>query len=200
VKLLNLGCGNSRIISPDWINLDQLFAHLPEGSPERINLLSEGSQYIDHDILAGPMPFPNDHFDGILASHFFEHFDIQQSLSILAECHRVMLPNAALFVSVPDASYFRKVYPEDRNENWQRLFGQTDPANPIPTFMEAALFFNEHRMLFTIDALWCLLTRAGFQYLNKVGDIEYPAGCAEHEIEQNLNRRIFSLEMVGYKK
>lgn len=67
-----------------------------------------------------------------------------------------------MVVSVPNATYFKDVYPRDRNENWPELFGVTDKGNPIPTFMEAALFFEEHKQVLTEDSLWCILTMGGF--------------------------------------
>lgn len=196
MKLLNLGCGYPRFPEPEWTNLDNLHAHLLEGMPERENLDKE-ENYINFDVLAGPLPFPDETFDGVLASHFFEHFDAQDGLKLMIECRRILKPGGVLLVSVPDTAYFRKVYPEDKKHNWPRLFDVSDPGNPIPTFFEAALWFNEHKVMFTMDVLWCYLMRVGFS--NWTGDFDLQKNEALHHMLPRLNRRIFSLEIVAYK-
>lgn len=198
MKLLNLGCGGERQQGDEWINLDDLHAQLPEGTPERKNLDTE-TNYVNFVVGSGPLPFDDAMFYGIIASHFFEHFDAQEGLKIMQDCHRILQPGGVLLVSVPDASYFRKVYPEDRNENWPRLFEVSDPRNPIPTWMEAALFFEQHRMVFTEDSLWCFLTRSGFKSICTAGNVAAGASEAADAMIRLLNRRKFSLEMIGVK-
>lgn len=142
---------------------------------------------------SGPFPFPDEHFDGLIFCHVFEHFDAQLGLRVMQECRRILRSGGVLLVSVPNASYFREVYHHDRNENWPELFDVTDPANPIPTFFEAALWFDQHRMIFTQDALWCFLKRAGF-------DTSSPAKPDVIDAMQPLlNRRKFSVELFGVK-
>lgn len=160
MKLLNVGAGGTRPQGDEWTNIDQLHDQLRPGTPERRQLDAE-KNYINHDITKG-LPFADESFDGVLNSHCAEHFDPQAGVQLLKECRRVLKPGCALLVSVPDASIFRRVDAEDRNENWPRLFGVTDPNNPIPTWRTASLFFEQHRMVFTEDSLWCFLREAGF--------------------------------------
>lgn len=188
MKYLNVGCGYPRIEGDEWVNLDNLLSQLTDGTPEKENLLAE-KNYIEHDLLSGPIPFEGDTFDGCILLHVLEHFDCQQAVSILVECKRVLKQGGALLASVPDASYFRKVYPNDRVQNWPELFDVTDPNNPIPSFFRAALFFEQHRVLMTEDALWCYFTMAGLTI----------APSAPDEMMQKLNRRKFSVEMAGVK-
>lgn len=210
MKFLNLGCGYPRIEGAEWVNVDNLLLQLQDGTPEKDNLLAE-TNYIDHDITT-PLPFSDSEFDGVLASHVFEHFDAQEGLRIMVECRRVLKPSAPLLVSVPDASYFRRVHAEDRVSNWPRLFGVTDPQNPISSFFEAALWFDQHKAILTEDALWGYFTRAGFKvedssFLKMTTDNEFhfvragsESACeAMHAMRAHLNRRQFSLEMVGLK-
>lgn len=199
MKLLNLGCGDQRPQGLDWINLDDLHAQFQLGTPERLQMDSEPN-YINHKVTPGvPLPFEDNELDGILASHFFEHWDAQEGLKIMQDCHRILKPGGVLLVSVPDASYFRRVYPEDRNENWPRLFEVTDPANTIPTWFEAALWFDQHKAILTEDSLWSYLTRAGFFIVSSNVDYTCFYDAAIEEMSKILNRRIFSLEMVGMK-
>ena len=143
MKILNLGCGSTRPKEDVWVNLDDLHSQLTEDGPEKRALDAEPN-YCQHVIEPdGELPFSANRFDGILASHFFEHFDCQEAVKILRQCRAVMKPGGVIVVSVPNAPYFRAVYGEDRNENWPKLFGVNDPPNPIPTFFEAALFLKE---------------------------------------------------------
>lgn len=208
MKLLNLGCGDTRPgsdagLAVEWVNVDTFYSMFPEGSGDRAQI-EACPNYVDAD-LTKRLPFDDLSVDGVLLSHVLEHFDAQDGLHLLIECYRVLKPGGIVLISVPDASYFRKVYPEDRNENWPALFETTDPKNTIATFFEAALWFNEHKAILTEDAVWCYLTRAGFRDVSAcnhftVGDPHqldvYPAMA---EMVKQLNRRIFSCEMIGVK-
>jgi predicted SAM-dependent methyltransferase len=185
MKLLNLGCGGVRPGEP-WVNVDNLIGGMADpGEPN----------FVIHDI-ALPLPFADASFDGCLLSHILEHFDAQEGLRLMKEAYRVLAPGGVVLVSVPDASYFRKVYPEDRNENWPRLFDADDPPNPIPTFFEAALWFNEHKAILTEDSLWAYFTMAGFSVIS-------PAAAEEKEaylpLRTQTNRHKISVEMIGVK-
>lgn len=195
MKILNLGCGSCRPQGPEFTNLDDLHWQLPPGTGARLDLDAEPN-YINFEIGHGPLPFEDDQFDGILASHFFEHFDAQAGLAVMIECRRILKPGGSLLVSVPNVSYFCSVYERDRNENWPELFDVTDPANPIPTFFQAALWFEQHKMQFTEDALWAFFTRAGLLMAYPSFLESEPSGPLMLPL---LNRRKFSLEFCGVK-
>jgi predicted SAM-dependent methyltransferase len=168
---------------------------------ERRALDAEGN-YVDHDVLSGPLPISDGSVDGVLASHFFEHFNAQDGLKIMKDCRRILKPGCHILVSVPDASYFRKVHADDRNCNWPELFGQTDPENPIPTFHEAALWFGEHFAILTEDAVWSYLTMAGFASVRRIDPFIYLESANDPAMEamhKELNRKQFSLVMAGTK-
>lgn len=208
MKILNLGCGAERPQGKEWTNLDDLHAQLPAGEGARDNLDKE-TNYVNFDVMSGPLPFEADTFDGILASHFFEHFDAQQAVATMEDCRRILKPGGALLVSVPDAGYFRKVYSRDRNENWVELFDTHDPGNTWPTFFRAALWFEQHKVLLTEDSLWCYFVRSGFNTVGIIRPISTvspetevkQADCAEAfgKMLPLLNRRKFSVEMIGVK-
>lgn len=103
-------------------------------------------------------------------------------------------------MSVPDASYFREVYSRDRNENWLELFEVLDPPNPIPTWFEAALWFEQHEAILTEDSLWAYLIKAGFRDIQKHDSYSYKGDDAVIQtMHRELNRRKFSLVMSGRK-
>ncbi len=162
MKFANLGCGGVRPQGENWWNVDDLHSQLFHGTPERM-FLDREPRYLNWDIVKSGLPFKDGELDGILASHVVEHMDAQEGVRLLKECWRALKPGGSLLVSVPDASIFRSVNEEDRNENWQRLFGVIDTKNPIPTWLRAALLFEQHKMVFTEDALWCMLRDVGFE-------------------------------------
>lgn len=192
MKILNLGCGADRPGEP-FVNLDDLHSQFKPDAPERIALDAEPN-YVNFIVGTAPLPFANDTFDSVFASHFFEHFSAPEAASIMSDCRRILKPGGVLLVSVPDASYFRRVYPRDCNKNWPELFDVRDPKNPIPTWFDAALWFDQHKVILTEDALWCYFIRAGFSQAPVDPDNE-----AMQLMTARLNRRKFSLEMAGVK-
>lgn len=204
MKILNLGCGNTRPSEP-WVNVDSLHAMFPEGTPER-EQIDALPNYVDAD-LRERLPFDDNEFDGCLLSHVLEHFPAQSGLRLLVEARRVLKPGGVIIVSVPDAAYFRKVYPQDCVSAWPQLFDTTDPNNTFSTFFEAALWFNEHEAILTEDAVWCYLMRAMFSYINRVtpgwitAEFRSPeeAPSASVLMCDQLNRLKFSLIMEARK-
>lgn len=197
MKLINLGCGDTKLPDP-WINIDTFHSMFAPGTPER-SQIDAIPNYVDAQLLE-PLPFEDNSIQGLLASHLLEHFHAQDGLKLLKEVKRILAPGAPVLISVPNASYFRSVYPRDCNANWPELFDTTDPRNPIPTFMSAALFFNEHAMVYTEDALWCILTEAGFGNVRRLDPYEFTEdNPVMQTMHRELNRRIFSLVMGAAK-
>lgn len=194
MKLLNLCCGAVRPPEP-WTNLDNLRAILPPGTIERENLDAE-KNYVDHDVLSGRLPFPDDTFDGILASHCVEHWNCQQAVNVLKECRRVLKTGGEILVSVPDATYFRAAYSSGRDtpENAVELFGEPiHLPDGEKTFFGYALWNRYHQAILTDDALWCYFVRAGFDQ-----DFIHTAGM-NAKLLSIANRLKFSLVMGAVK-
>jgi len=203
MKLLNIGCGATRPGNP-WTNVDTLkkFFSTDERFGGELEEINKEPNYVEHDITVLPWPFPENEFDAVLASHVIEHFDCRVGSAIMSEARRVLKPDGLLVVSVPDVTYFRSVYRDDRNENWHHLFGITDPKNPIPTWFEAALWFNEHHAILADDSVWAYFIRAGFK-VESIRQWEPDATTGENPlrdiIKGVLNRSKFSLVMIGRK-
>lgn len=201
MKLLNLACNGHRPPEP-FINIDILRTQLHLGTPERHNLDQE-TNYIEHNLVNG-IPFEDNSCDGIFASHFIEHLDAQESVSLFRECYRVLVPGGILVVSVPDATYFRSVYDKDNVENSIDLFGEPihcwnvngEIVGPFNKFFDYALFHHEHKQILTEDGLWALMVKGGFANASTSFDSER----AEFPILKDaLNRSKFSLVMWGTK-
>lgn len=201
MKLGNLGCGSQRPLNQEWVNIDDW-----EGGGHEI----DEPNFVRHD-LRNPLPFPDEHFDGLLCSHLIEHLDCQEGLRLFLEAKRVLKKGGIFMVSVPDVSYFRKVYPEDRNENWPRLFDVSDPPNPIPTFHRAAIWFDQHKVILSEDCLWSYFIQAGYEEPVRtyrftphndavlVGRPRLSNQEVFNQLCAQLNRLKFSLIMSGLK-
>jgi predicted SAM-dependent methyltransferase len=126
----------------------------------------------------------------------------------MISCWRVLKPGGVLLVSVPDASYFRKVHDEDTVENAERLFGEPiHLPDGETTFFGYGLWNRWHKAILTEDALWAYFVRAGFKdvmtlmrtYLEHVQQSETANGTMENMVKQ-LNRIPFSLVMCAVKE
>lgn len=104
-KKLHLGCG--RTVLDGWVNLD--FVEGP-GVDVLTNL---------DDCAATPLPFADDTFDEIYASHLIEH--IKNPLPMLQELHRVSANGAKAIFRCPhganddafeDPTHFRQYFPK----------------------------------------------------------------------------------------
>jgi len=154
--LLNLGCGAERPLTEPWKNIDDLFAIFPDPKvPERVNLSKEPN-YVNHDLSKPPMPIDDNSVDGIIASHFFEHLDLQQSILTLKDCWRVLKVGGVIRASTPDPEmFYKKTIAGD--DNWG------EPNNwGVGNFMKEALCYHEHRQLLTAYSLLSLLYVGGF--------------------------------------
>lgn len=171
--------------------LDQLDVELDKRKQRTV----ENVEYIEADLRKG-IPLPDNCCDGILASHLIEHLDVHESIKLISECHRVLVQEGLLVISVPNTSYFRKVHHMDTKENSGELFGeQMDEGNPNKSFFDCALFFNEHKQMLTEDALWCLMVKGGFGQVT-FNSIDSVVGTL---LKKELNRLKFSLVMWGVK-
>lgn len=99
---LNLGSGRDIRTGEGWVNSDILPA--PPGA----------TNYVQHDLLSFPWPFPDRRFDYVLACHVFEHIPYgwvtsngvskERLVAILDEIGRILRPGGVLDIFVPDGS------------------------------------------------------------------------------------------------
>jgi predicted SAM-dependent methyltransferase len=178
MKFLNIGCGAMRPpyneecgvpkhligdINTPWLNMDTLRDSFKDPLCLEMVLLSKEFNYIEHD-LRKPMPFLDGHFDGILASHVLEHLDLQETLVILNECKRVLKDGGVLRISVPDAERFYSLSLKEKigPVNWG------EPGREGVSFMRYALFFEQHKQVFSKQVLFCYLLETDFSAFSEV--------------------------------
>lgn len=148
--LLNIGCELVRPGDP-WINVD-------------VEPRAPAHNFVQWDLTHTPWPWEDNSVDGILASHVFEHFDAIQLQKVVGQCYRVLKPDGALRISVPDASYFRQVHAHDSRAHAADIFGEPLQHPFYETFMGWALFLhNGHYQVFTEDSMWCTLVNREYE-------------------------------------
>jgi SAM-dependent methyltransferase len=80
---LNIGCGKRPIRAEGWVNLDSV-------AGDGVDVVAD---------LNGPLPFPDDTFDVIYASHVLEH--LPNVLGTMEELWRITKPGGVLQAHVP---------------------------------------------------------------------------------------------------
>ena len=88
---LNLGCYISYL--PEWVNLD-------------IDMDLKANVYAD---LNHCLPFRDGCADVVLLNHVLEHLTYERGRALIDEVHRVLRPEGALRLSVPNLAYVCKV-------------------------------------------------------------------------------------------
>ena len=121
-RRLNLACGHD--IRSGWVNLDR-----------------QAREGVDVVATVPPIPFPDGHFDHILASHFLEHVpNGQPIIDVMNECHRVLRPGGTMHVEVP---------------YWQSELYVRDPTHVAPWNPDKfAYFTDEYAYLGYGIAVW----------------------------------------------
>lgn len=116
-RILNVGCGTTLI--PGAVNLD-----MNDLADVKFNLE-------DCDVL--PLPFPDNYFESLQASHVLEH--INNILPLMQELHRVAKPDAHFWVRVPygsnsiafeDPTHVRQFFPKSFKYFGQMAYNKAD--------------------------------------------------------------------------
>lgn len=94
MKYLNLGCGSR--FHPDWVNIDGK---------------SSDPSVIEHDLRKG-IPYPDNGVQVVYHSHVLEHFQKDDAVRFLKECHRALAPGGVIRIAVPDLERIAKHYLE----------------------------------------------------------------------------------------
>lgn len=117
------------------------------------------------DIGTEVWPFADGSVREIYASHVLEHFSYLTTMRhVLDECLRVLCPGGRLRVAVPDASIYIRAYLEGRD------FPEVIPVykrayffnSPIDSINYIAYMAEQHRHMFDMENLLCVLRNAGF--------------------------------------
>lgn len=179
-KLLHIGCG--QLVGKHWVNVDSspnvfldnhailkalLWPILPHSSKQK---KFTGVKWID---LRAPWKFPDNHFDAVFSSHFFEHLAFADGQHVLKECFRVLKPGGSIRFIVPSITEEIQVYHQLKKKG--EPLAATRFAEVVNVFHEPEqgswwyrLYFkmydkNSHKMFYDADSLAHYLHGAGFE-------------------------------------
>lgn len=191
---LNLGCGPNA--PSTWLNLDGSWnawfsnhQHLRKAL-ETVGLINKTNQGaiwnvrpLVHD-LRKPLPFKENTFGAIYASHVFEHLFRSDAQQLLSECKRVLRAGGVIRLVVPDlysmvVDYLQRKNSENTPDKTtaadhlnERLgFRSPDPpsGNALFKFYKVWKDFHSHKWMYDSDSLIRCLGRAGFQEVAEKG-------------------------------
>lgn len=129
-----------------------------------------------------PIPFPDETFDRVYASHVLEHVAWFNVEAALREARRVLKPGGALEVWVPDFEYIAQCYRQRQcGDGWRKHNPEGDPWK----WMNGRLFTygpepNWHRSAFDGHALIRLTRHAGF--MRSMRTVQRPNGHGPMEV------------------
>lgn len=152
---LNLGCDGRQI--EGFINID----------------IEDYGGNVIHDVRKG-LPYDDDTVDFINASHFIEHLNLREAVSVLKECYRVLRRGGKIRVTVPDT----RLLIDHLLRNDMDRFANVQPTiysqinSQMLKFSLIALgnmsddctreHYTGHQLLLDFEALSELLVMAGF--------------------------------------
>jgi predicted SAM-dependent methyltransferase len=94
---------------------------------------ANGYTYRQWDAKAG-IPYPTGSVDAIYSSHMLEHLTYAEGQSLLKECRRVIRPDGAMRLIVPDAGLLQRWY--DMNAGTQNGTIVSDPQGMGPDYFD----------------------------------------------------------------
>lgn len=174
---LNLGSGPEAV--PGWVNIDRAPALLLDRLRPvkrgllRVGLLTEAHlaewsrDILAHD-LRRPLPFGDESVDAIYSSHALEHLYMDDTCSLLRECHRVLRPGAVVRLALPDAAQLaRELAADEDDPDVAMRFNERLHAHPMARPRSLArvtsiLTASRHRWQPTAGLVTYMLAEAGF--------------------------------------
>ena len=136
---LNLGCGT------------RIFKEYPDGY-KCINYDERNLPNVDQVGDVGDLPFPDEHFNYILASDIIEHFPVSQTDILLKEWSRVLTPGGIIEIRTPNLKWAVEHYVDNKYAKFvsYHIFGGQDYSG------------NFHYVIFDRFWLYDIILRNGF--------------------------------------
>lgn len=159
---LNVGSSYGGMCHHGWLNVD-----LP---PEWQGFAQQHRyNYLARDVRNG-LPFNTSGVDLIVASHFLEHLTFDEGLRFLRECRRVLKPEGAMRIAVPDTRLLTCLYNgdpigmstlnglEDFDEISDTAAAQKSAAGKLHALLQG----GDHKAFYDSENLQEILKQAGF--------------------------------------
>lgn len=147
---LHIGCGG-RDLGKDWEQIDG-------------GIYPHAKQIMD----LGHLPYEDNTFELIYASHVIEYFDRDEVVKVLTEWKRVLKQGGILRLSVPDFGQLTQLY-LNKNVSLDRLLG------PIFGKMSMGEQIIYHKTIYDFESLYRLLIKLGFKkpHTWEIYDVEH---------------------------
>ena len=152
---LNVGSYINMLLNTDetkWLNVDIL----------DLAAFSKEQGYKFQRLDARKLPFPDNNFDYIVASHFLEHLTADEGLVFLQECHRVLKSDGIIRLAVPDAELWTRKYLAKEIDYFDEINPECEKAI-TPLGKLQALLWGGHEAVYDAWTLSYALQRAGFK-------------------------------------
>ena len=143
---LHLACGNN--VLDGWANID---------------LESKGA--VIGWNLTDRLPIRSGTIALIYSEHFIEHVTLKQAAALLADCHRVLMPNGILRLTTPSLERVIDEYLSGRTQEWRDV--GWSPATPCQ-MVNGAFRLWGHRFVYDADELKRILDEAGYRNVTQV--------------------------------
>lgn len=150
---LNVGCGPN--IASGYVNIDYNWQ-------PGVDLVCD---------ITRPLPFGTGEVGGIFSEHCIEHLTLDNGRKFLAECHRVLMPDAWVRLIVPDLEMYARAYVEWLDRGSATLPNEyyvngTGINRPVALINE--LFYGpSHRFHYDFATLREVLEGLGFRQVGK---------------------------------
>lgn len=119
-------------------------------------------QYQRLDVRAG-LPYNTGTVDLIACCHMLEHLTYQEGLAFLRDCRRVLKPDGAIRIQVPDANLLAGIYARDEELSEFDEINDGCAASPTAAGKLWQLLFSGHQMAYDCETLEHILKESGFK-------------------------------------
>jgi predicted SAM-dependent methyltransferase len=145
---IHLGCG--RVHLDGWVNVDA------DGASPAVDLVWD---------LRHPLPFPDDSCELLYSEHVLEHFTVEDGLSLLRECRRVLRSGGVLRIAMPslDDILRKSVGADWRDQDWLS-WPEYRAIQTRAEMLNVAFRWWGHQWLYDREELRRRLAEAGFSH------------------------------------
>jgi predicted SAM-dependent methyltransferase len=166
-KKLNLGCGVS--FYKDFLNIN-FWENMPPGIIHNPNN-TEGTTLLNWDLRSG-IPVADSSIEVVYHSHFLEHLDYKEGVSILEEIYRILAPGGIHRIIVPDLKKWVRAYLDDsllireyRKSGVKPIEGLGFPT-PCSVLM-GMVHGHHHKFIWDYETLEHYLKKVGFRFVHE---------------------------------
>jgi SAM-dependent methyltransferase len=172
VRKLQLGAGPNNL--PDWLNTDIE--------------LDKDQAFLD---VSQPFPLKEKSTNYIFSEHLIEHITYEQALTMLAECHRILVPGGKVRIATPNLNKFIQLFQEPNADELRQYMKRkvawhswADTVDPQCYILNHQLRDWGHQFVYTPKLLRDSMERAGFHNIR-----EWTPGESDDAALSGIERR-----------